>query len=171
MPNLRTEFDIADKSVNRILKHYKYDSDDWNGVGMLERQDAILAAREICKVFRKTLKIITLDYNVRKSFEKPVKDYADKIKNLIMDELYSVDIFVHESDDYVDRYGNIHNSTEKTELRNFQYEIAKETDVIDLQLLRFRNYRKRKNLEFLVRWLPIAISTIALIVSFVSLFK
>ena len=171
MSKLEDEFKLADRGINNVLKRYKYNSDDWNGVGLIEARDAIAAAGEIRKIVRRTLYIITSDYNVKITFERPVANYIDKIKMVVTDELYHVGIFPHEVGTFLDKYGNEHHQTVDSEYRNFQAEIAKEIDAIDLQLLRFKNFRKRKTLERRLRWLPIIISVLSLTVSIVSLIK
>lgn len=163
---IKDEFELVDKRINKLLAEYKFDSREYETLGMLDEYDALKIIDGSIKTVRKALEIITKDYSLNKKEIEEINRNLDKIRKKLENEVLFEDIIVH-------GYGN-DISGEKTfeeASRDFKYKTREKLNVLAIQKMRIKNYKARKGVENWKAWLPIVISIGSLIISVISLIR
>lgn len=75
-----SEMKQAKKRINQLITKYKYNSDDYDAMGMIGESDAIAILEGATKVLRKALESIVKDYKIDKKQIGIISKHIDDIK-------------------------------------------------------------------------------------------
>lgn len=167
--SIRAEFRAANGKIDNLLQKYKYDTDDWKYIGMINEADALAIVIGTSKILRRTLETITKDYSIGKNTRNEIVAQINLIKNKISGEVNSENV-IPSYGAYTDGYGMAQEKTYEESLADFKNKIDEATMSMEMQIVRIDNFRKRKTREALIILVPIVISIFALIVSVINLF-
>lgn len=162
-------FQQAEKKLNALIKKHKYDSSDWDMVGMLAIDDLENILHGAVSILSSTLKTIEQVGTLRKLSKKKIISFIKNYKEKLKHELQDVAVIPSGCGGYIDNYGVEREKTPEMVIEEENEKIEDTLLSIDIMQRKFEVRLLGMWQEFALKSTPIIISILSLIVSIIAL--